>query len=153
VKPKLSFEWVVIGALVLVVGCAKDRPADAPAVDPPDVVPVEAPMSAGPEVADDVPAPIKPVARDPVQAERLFVEARALMDAGNYQEACRKFEESARFELALGVLFNLANCEEKAGRTKAACRRYREVEQMARAKNQNERASYAATRATSLGCK
>jgi hypothetical protein len=54
-------------------------------------------------------------ARDPVAAEALFNEGRALSEKGDDAGACAKFEESLRLDAASGTLLNLANCEEKLG--------------------------------------
>jgi hypothetical protein len=49
------------------------------------------------------------------QADQLFREARALLDQGRYQEACRLFERSLEIEPSPGTLLNLGNCHEQAG--------------------------------------
>src|SRR5688572_28640696 len=54
-------------------------------------------------------------ARDPVAAEALFNEGRALFEKGDNVGACAKFEESLRLDAAAGTLLNLANCEELIG--------------------------------------
>src|SRR5262245_45288580 len=58
--------------------------------------------------------------RDVEQAERFFLEGRASMKAGRYEEACARFAESQRFEPASGTLLNLAACREAQGRTATA---------------------------------
>ena len=65
------------------------------------------------------------VARADDGAERLFREARKLVDAGDYAAACPKFAESERLEPAPGTLVNLAECEEHTGKVVAAQEHYR----------------------------
>jgi hypothetical protein len=62
---------------------------------------------------------------DDSEAERLFREARKLVDAGDYAAACPKFAESERLEPAPGTLVNLAECEEHTGKVIAAQEHYR----------------------------
>jgi hypothetical protein len=47
-------------------------------------------------------------------AERLFREGRALMEAGDLVHACPKFTESEKIDPAPGTLLSLADCEERA---------------------------------------
>ncbi len=70
-------------------------------------------------------------AGDADRAEKLFTEASALAAAGNYAEACPKFEESERLDGALGTQFNLALCFEKIGKLGSAWRNFRAVERLA----------------------
>jgi hypothetical protein len=77
-----------------------------------------------------------------VAAEALFEDARALVAAGNYAEACPKFAESERLGPSVSTLLNLANCWEKVGRTATAWAAYREA---ASAANAAGRKDYLAT--------
>ncbi len=77
-----------------------------------------------------------------VAAEALFEDARALVAAGNYAEACPKFAESERLGPSVSTLLNLANCWEKVGRTATAWATYREA---ASAANAAGRKDYLAT--------
>ncbi|WP_146647378.1 hypothetical protein [Labilithrix luteola] len=60
------------------------------------------------------------------RAERLFEEGRALLDAGRFQEACPKLEESERLDAGGGTRLNLALCHERTGRLAAAYADYEE---------------------------
>ncbi len=54
----------------------------------------------------------------------MFEAGRAAMAAGNYEEACEKFEASMKLDPAPGTLMNLGNCEEKRGHIASAWERY-----------------------------
>jgi hypothetical protein len=62
--------------------------------------------------------------RDPAGGEWLFREGRALMKKGDFLGACAKLEESLRMDPAVGTLMNLAECEERLGRTASAWQRW-----------------------------
>jgi hypothetical protein len=62
--------------------------------------------------------------RDPAASEWLFREGRALMKKGDFLGACPKLEESLRLDPAVGTLMNLAECEERIGRTASAWQRW-----------------------------
>lgn len=53
-------------------------------------------------------------------AEVLFREGRALMEAGDAVRACPRFAESLRLDFAPGTLLNLAACEERLGQVASA---------------------------------
>jgi hypothetical protein len=54
------------------------------------------------------------------RADALFREGRAAAQAGDFQTAYAKFDESERIEPAPGTLLNLADCEEHLGKLLAA---------------------------------
>lgn len=58
------------------------------------------------------------------RAERLFVEGRALYDAGRFSAACERLAASQRLEPRVGTLGLLAACEEQRGRLATAYRTY-----------------------------
>ena len=83
-------------------------------------------------------------------AEALFVEGRRLAGAGNYAEACPKFEASQKLDPGLGTLLNLADCYEKIGKTASAWAQYREAIPLARAAGSSERETLASERSKAL---
>ncbi len=96
-----------------------------------------------------------PVARADVQtdkatAEALFGEARRLMAAGNFEQACPKLAESQRLDPAPGTTLNLANCYERAGKTASAWAAYKDAEAAASRADQKDRAALARKKAAVL---
>ena len=79
---------------------------------------------------------------DKVAAEALFEQARTMMAAGKFADACPKFADSQRIDPSAGTLLNLASCYEKLGRTATAWATYREAASAANAAN---RADYVTT--------
>ncbi len=57
-------------------------------------------------------------------AEALFQAGREQMDAGNFGEACQKFEESNRLDPSAGTLLNWGRCLEAQGKTASAWATY-----------------------------
>lgn len=81
--------------------------------------------------------PIRPAsadaAGDKALAQQLFKDAKTLMNAGNYKDACPKFEASAKLDPgADGTILNLGLCFEGLGRLATAWAYYNET--IARAK-------------------
>lgn len=85
-----------------------------------------------------------------VIAEALFRDALSLMDAGKYQDACPKLEESQRLAPGLGTRFHLANCYEKLGRVATAWATFVDLAEAARAANNTDGAKKASARADAL---
>ena len=87
------------------------------------------------------------VAPGPVQAQRVeaqrseadkrFVEARALIKADKLEEACASFEESNRIEPRAGTLIYLGACKERLHRLASALAAFRAA--LDRAKNQDNK--------------
>jgi hypothetical protein len=69
--------------------------------------------------------PARAEARDPAAAEALFREGRRLVKERQYLPACAKLAESYRLDPAAGTLLNLADCEERLGRTASAWEHFR----------------------------
>jgi hypothetical protein len=89
-------------------------------------------------------------AADKAAADALFSQAKALMAAGKYAEACPKLEESQRLDPALGTQLNLADCYEHTGRTASAWGLFNEVARASEKRGDKERAAEAARRAAVL---
>jgi len=86
---------------------------------------------------------------DVARADAMFNAAKALLDAGQYTDACPKFAESKRLAPGLGVTLYLADCYEHIGRTASAWAEFRAAEGLARARN-DKRADVARDRARTL---
>ena len=85
-----------------------------------------------------------------IKAAALFSEARKLVDAGDYKQACPKFEQSLSLNVGIGVQFNLADCWEHVGRAASAHSLFQGVAASARALGQTPRAEVAQARADAL---
>ena len=83
-------------------------------------------------------------------AEGLFYEARTLMQAGKYPDACPKLEEAMRLDPGIGTEFNLADCNEHLGKLATAWTAFNDVAGQAKLSNQTEREKLARKRAAAL---
>ena len=72
-------------------------------------------------------------AADTAAAQSLFSDARKLMLAGNFADACPKREESEKLDPGMGTLYNLGDCYEHVGKTASAWAAFDEVANEARA--------------------
>lgn len=83
-------------------------------------------------------------------AEELFEDARRDLRAGRTADACPKLEESQRLDPGVGTLLHLGECYERLGRTASAWAAFRDVEPLARARGDHDRARLAGERAEAL---
>jgi tetratricopeptide (TPR) repeat protein len=83
-------------------------------------------------------------------AEQLFNEARDLVKAGNWAEACPKFEASFKQDPALGTRLNLATCYEHIGKLASAWGLYRDSAELASKAGDTKRSDYAQKQALVL---
>lgn len=83
-------------------------------------------------------------------AESLFQEARRLMDAKRYGDACPKFAASQKLSPAIGTLLNLADCYEKNNQLASAWARFHEAIALAQRLNRTNREQTARERADKL---
>jgi tetratricopeptide (TPR) repeat protein len=86
-------------------------------------------------------------AQQKAAAEALFDEGRELIGQGQYEAACRRFEQSQAIDPGVGTLLYLGDCYERLGRFASAWAMYREARSSARAAGQGERARVADERA------
>lgn len=131
-------------ALLAVIGWSQLAAAEPQPAEPAqDVAPPEqnAPESTPPESSDQ---------SRKIAADALFRQGRELMEAGEFEEACRRFEESHRLDFAVGTLMNLALCYKEAGRNASAWSAYRSAAAAARDRGQVERQEVAAKEAADL---
>ncbi|HEX3344270.1 MAG TPA: hypothetical protein VHS09_06840 [Polyangiaceae bacterium] len=91
-----------------------------------------------------------PSPEDAALAQSLFDEARHLMLADRFAEACPKLADSERLDPALGTLLNLAVCNEHVGKTASAWAEYRDAESIAKREGRAERVAYAHGHAAQL---
>src|SRR5258706_5833522 len=87
---------------------------------------------------------------DEVTAQVLFDEAKSLIAANRWTEACPKLKESQRLAPGIGTKFNLADCYEHTGRFASAWAAFVDVAGQTRAKGQRDREKVARERAAAL---
>jgi hypothetical protein len=83
------------------------------------------------------------------KADALFNAGRSLVEAGEYVDACPKFEEAQALAPGLGVTLYLADCYERTGRTASALIEFKRAEQIAQTRS-DKRGAIAHDRALSL---
>jgi hypothetical protein len=83
-------------------------------------------------------------------AEKLFLDGRALLNAGKVHEACEKFADSQRADPALGTLMHLADCHEKDHRPATAWSEFTDAAEQARSAGQHDRERFAQSHAAAL---
>ena len=82
-----------------------------------------------------------------------FQQGQALLDAGDFDAACAKFEASESLENGLGTLLQLADCYQRTGRTASAWHTFLEAEALAHYEKDREREQLAAQRVAALDAK
>jgi tetratricopeptide (TPR) repeat protein len=82
--------------------------------------------------------------------QELFDQGRALMEQKDYARACKKFEESARLDRAVGTVLNLALCYELQGKLATAWARFNEALGLARREGRLDRQRFAEDRIAGL---
>jgi hypothetical protein len=80
---------------------------------------------------------------DGASAAALFADAKAMMDKGNYTEACPKLAKSEALDPQVGTMLNLAACYESLGDSASSCAWWRAVATAAARKSQSDRETYA----------
>lgn len=76
---------------------------------------------------------------DAAKAEKIFEEAQKLKQEGKSAEACKKYEESLRYNRnAVGTLLNVALCNEESGKVASALKYFTLARDLAREHNLNE---------------
>jgi hypothetical protein len=83
-------------------------------------------------------------------AQKMFDDAKALMETGKYEEACALLEESQKIDPGMAAQFRLGECYEKAGRLASAWSTFVEVASAARAAAMADRERVARERAEAL---
>ena len=83
-------------------------------------------------------------------AEALFDEGRQLLGQGQYETACRRFEQSQAVDPGVGTLLYLGDCYERSGKLASAWAIFREASSAAQAAGQGDRSRIADERARKL---
>jgi hypothetical protein len=83
-------------------------------------------------------------------AERAFEDARALVDQNRWEEACARFEDSLRYEVALGTQLNLARCYKHIGKLASALQLFTEARDAAARAGDVVRRDYAQSKMDEL---
>ena len=81
--------------------------------------------------------------KNPVAAQALYDEARQLVAAGKFEQACPKFKASYDLEPGGGTLLNLADCYEHQGKTALAYTTFKDALDAARHDGKSERVDFA----------
>lgn len=92
----------------------------------------------------------EPSAGDKAAAEALFNHGRELVDAGQFAEACPKFEASLKLDEALGTQLHLADCYERSGKLASAWALFKAVQSKAGVRKDPDRGQIAQVRAEAL---
>ncbi len=85
----------------------------------------------------------QPAASDAALADALFQDGKALMNAGQYAQACPKLAESQRLAPASNTLLTLALCHQNQGRTASAWGEFTEAASIAQKERRDDRVKVA----------
>jgi hypothetical protein len=89
-------------------------------------------------------------AQQKAAAEALFDEGRQLLSQGQYESACKRFEQSQEIDPGVGTLLYLGDCYERSGKAASAWAIFREASSAALAAGQGDRSRIADERARKL---
>jgi hypothetical protein len=81
--------------------------------------------------------------KNPAAAQALYDDARRLVDAGRFAEACPKFKASYELDPGGGTLLNLADCYEREGKVALAWSTFKEALVIAQRDGRNDRIEFA----------
>lgn len=87
---------------------------------------------------------------DRAAAQKMFDDAKPLMEAGQFAQACSLLEESQKLDPGMAAAFRLGECYEKAGRLASAWTTFVEVADAARNAAMTDRERVARERAAAL---
>lgn len=72
---------------------------------------------------------------DKAAADALYEAGKKAFDAGNYAEACPKFQDSQRLDRGIGTALYLGDCWQRVGKIASAVKAFREALDLAKAQN------------------
>ena len=84
------------------------------------------------------------------QAELFLQQGQALLDAGEVDAACAKFQASETLQNSLGTLLQLGDCYQRTGRSASAWHTFLEAGALAHIEKDREREQFAAQRVAAL---
>ncbi|MBW2455237.1 MAG: hypothetical protein JRI68_12035 [Deltaproteobacteria bacterium] len=86
-------------------------------------------------------------------AEQLFIEGQQLMDAGEHEAACAKFDASMEADASGGTALNLGRCNELLGRTASAWVAFKKAATLLAASGEADREKFALEQAAAMEAK
>jgi tetratricopeptide (TPR) repeat protein len=89
-------------------------------------------------------------AQQKAAAEALFDEGKQLLSQGQFESACKRFEQSQEIDPGVGTLLYLGDCYERSGKVASAWAIFREASSAALAAGQGERSRIADERSRKL---
>jgi hypothetical protein len=97
-----------------------------------------------------LPAQAQVTKRNAAAAQALFDEARKLLEAEQYDQACPKFKQSFDLDPGGGTLLNLADCYERQGLSASAWSTFKDARVLAERDGRQDRVDYARDHITQL---